>query len=152
MKSETVPPLDLVALIHLGSEYWLRADGVRALPASELFTESGVLVLGSLRISGRSAIDTFFRDRDAAQRATSRVTRHFAANHVATLDGPRRAVVKSTVIVFAGEGSLPLPSSLPSGVADFEDTCVLTDGAGWLFEQRVGRTVFTGPGAPKFAR
>ena len=145
---ELVQPTDLLSLIQLAAEYWTRSDGVRNLPVCELFTESGVLVLGSLRIAGRESIDSFFQQREAAQRASGRVTRHIAANHIATVAGPNRALVRSTVLVFSGEGSLPLPSAAPSGIADFEDNCVLTAEGGWLFEQRVGRTVFIGAGAP----
>ncbi len=147
-----VSPLDLVRLIHLTSEYWLRADGVRQLPCCELFAESGELVLGSMHLSGRDAIDTFFRQREAAQRASGRVTRHVGANHVATAAGPGRVRMQSTVLVFSGEGSPPLPSSAPSGIADFEDICIHTPEGNWLFEKRVGRTVFIGAGAPSFAR
>lgn len=148
---ELVAPTDLMSLIHLAAEYWTRADGVRNLPVAELFTESGVLVLGSLRLTGRASLESFFQQRAATNSASGRVTRHVAASHVATVAGVDRAHVRSTVLVFSGEGPLPLPSCAPSGIADFEDICVRT-GTGWLFEQRAGSTVFIGAGAPSFAR
>jgi SnoaL-like domain len=147
-----VSPEDLLSLMQLAADYWLRADGVRRLPVGELFADSGVLVLGSLRLSGRHAIESFFAQREAAQQASGRVTRHVATNHVATVIGPGRARMRSTVLVFSGEGSLPLPSAPPSGIADFQDICVRTAAAGWLFEERLGRSVFIGTGAPSFAR
>jgi hypothetical protein len=55
-------------------------------------------------------------------------------------------------MVFSGAGTLPLPCSAPSGIADFEDVCLRDARTGWVFEQRVGRTVFVGEGAPSFAR
>lgn len=149
---DLVPASELPALVQLASEYWTRADGVRHLPVGELFVEAGVLVLGSLRLAGRTAIETFFQEREAAQRATQRVTRHFAASTIATVAGPGRAFVRSTVMVFSGEGALPLPCASPSGIADFEDLCVHDPASGWRFEERVGRTVFVGAGAPSFAR
>ncbi len=149
---EFVQPLELLALMQLASEYWTRADGARNLSVGELFTEGGVLVLGSLRLTGREAIDEFFKERDAAQRAVQRVTRHFAGNTIATVAGPGRAWVRSTVMVYSGQGALPLPSAAPSGIADFEDLCVHDAASGWRFEERVGRTVFIGAGAPTFAR
>jgi hypothetical protein len=138
--------------MQLAGEYWSRADSVQRLSVSELFAEAGVLVLGSLRLSGRDAIDSFFREREASQRQSGRVTRHFTANFVATVAGPDRARVHSTVLVFSGAGVLPLPCAAPSGIADFEDLCVRDTAAGWRFEQRIGRTVFVGAGAPSFAR
>jgi hypothetical protein len=149
---DLVPAADLQALVQLSAEYWTRADGVRPLDVGELFMDEGVLLLGSLRLAGRSAIDTFFREREASMRATQRVTRHFAANTIATVAGPGRAFVRSTVLVFSGEGALPLPAAAPSGVADFEDLCVHDPARGWRFEERVGRTIFIGAGAPSFAR
>jgi len=149
---DLVPPMELLALMQLASEYWTRADGLRNLGVGELFTETGILVLGSLRLTGRPAIDAFFRERDAAQRAIQRVTRHVAGSTIATVAGPGRAFVRSTVMVFSGQGALPLPSAAPSGIADFEDLCVHDAASGWRFEERVGRTVFIGAGAPTFAR
>lgn len=148
----TIPAQDLAALIQLGSEYWLRADGVRQRPCSELFVPAGELVLGSLRLNGRSAIESFFQRREATNRETGRVTRHVAANPVATVAGPGRVRIQSTVLVFSGTGDLPIASAAPSAIADFEDLCVHTPGVGWLFEQKVGRTIFIGAGAPSFAR
>jgi len=149
---DLVPTAELAALVQLASEYWTRADGVRNLGVGELFTDAGVLVLGSLRLEGRVAIDAFFQERNAAQRAIQRVTRHFAGNYIATVSGSGRAFVRSTVMVYSGQGTLPLPSSAPSGIADFEDLCVHDAALGWRFEERVGRTVFIGAGAPTFAR
>ena len=70
---DLVPDSQLLGLMQLASEYWTRADGVRNLSVSELFTETGVLTLGSLRVTGRAAIEAFFQERAAGQRATQRV-------------------------------------------------------------------------------
>lgn len=148
----TVSPEDLAAVIQLGSEYWLRADGVNRQPCSELFVPEGELVLGSMHLTGRPAIESFFRQRETTNRETRRVTRHVAANQVASAAGPGRIRVRSTVLVFSGTGDPPIPSAVPSGIADFEDLCVHVSGAGWFFERKVGRTIFVGAGAPSFAR
>jgi hypothetical protein len=63
-----------------------------------------------------------------------------------------RVRVRSTVIVFAGSGELPIAVSLPSGVADFEDVCVRSSAGSWLYQSRIARTIFIGPAAASFAR
>lgn len=146
-----VDPVTVVELQQLAAAYWACADGVPDA-IGELFTETGVLILGSLRLTGRAAIEDFFRERAASMRTAQRTTRHVASNFLVTAVEERRARIRSTVLVYSGAGELPLPATAPSGIADFEDTCVRSASGRWQFEQRVGRTVFIGPGAPAFAR
>jgi len=144
--------MDLLELQQLAAEYWARADGDMSLDLANLFTEDAELVLGSLRLAGRDAIERFFRERDATQLAQQRATRHIACNHRTTLIDADRALVRSTVLVYVGNGPLPMQSGAPSGIADFEDICVRAAARPWLFERRSGQTVFVGPGAASFAR
>jgi len=146
-----VDPATVVELQQLANAYWACADGTPE-GIGELFTEDAVLILGSLSLTGRVAIEAFFRERAASMRTAQRTTRHVASNLLVTAVEERRARVRSTVLVYSGAGELPLPATAPSGIADFEDTCVRTESGRWQFEQRVGRTVFIGPGAPSFAR
>ncbi|MEP7312448.1 MAG: nuclear transport factor 2 family protein [Pseudomonadota bacterium] len=144
--------LDLLALQQLAARYWARADGDAGQSLSQLFTPDGALLLGSLTLNGIEAIERFFGERDVAQAAALRTTRHIACNHLATWFDDNRVQVRSTVLVYVGMGSLPLESTAPAGIADFEDICVRPASGGWRFERREGRTVFIGPGAAKFAR
>lgn len=146
-----VDPVTVVELQQLAAAYWACADGMPDA-IGELFTEEAVLILGSLRLTGRAAIQDFFREREASMRAAQRTTRHVACNFLVTAAQEGRAQVRSTVLVYSGAGELPLPATAPSGIADFEDTCVRSASGRWQFEQRVGRTVFIGPDAPSFAR
>lgn len=143
--------VDLPVLLQLAANYWARADGDVEPPMAEIFTEDAVLVLGSLTLMGRAAIEQFFRERDAAQRATQRTTRHIACNHRAQALEGGRVRVRSTVLVYVGTGPLPLPSGAPAAIADFEDVCVPGNAGAWLFERRAGRTVFIGAGVAPFA-
>ncbi len=56
----------------------------------------------------------FFRSATPRKRAIQRVTRHFAGSYIATVAGPGRAFVRSTVIVFFGTGrAAPCPVPRP---------------------------------------
>jgi hypothetical protein len=148
---ETTDPGVAIVLQQLCAAYWRcvdeTPDGI-----GELFTTDGVLALGSLELNGRTAIERFFRERDASMRADGRITRHAACNFLVTGLEDGRAVLRSTVLVYSGTGALPLPATLPAGIVDFFDVCVRDAEGRWRFASRCGRTVFTGPGAPSFAR
>lgn len=144
--------LQLLALQQLGARYWARADGDASQSLAELFTPDGALLLGSLTLNGLDSIERFFRERDATQLASERTTRHIACNHLATWLADDRVQVRSTVLVYAGTGALPLESSAPSAIADFHDVCVCSPTGDWQFQRREARTVFIGPNAAKFAR
>lgn len=143
---------DLIDLQQLAGLYWALADGTEPIAVRDLFVEDGVLELGALRLEGADAIDAFFREREAEQRESGRTTRHFATGFLALPLGPDMARIRSNVMVFSGSGELPLVVGLPSGIADFEDACVRSPSGRWRYRRRVGRTVFIGEGAPRFAR
>ena len=140
------------ALQYLAARYWAQADGIEPLAIAELFTQDSVLELGQLKLEGCAAIAEFFARREADRRAEQRNTRHLASNFLAVSITPDLVRIKSTVAVFVGSGTLPLPIELPSGIADFEDVCIRTPDGRWLFHSRCGRTVFFGPSAAAFAR
>jgi SnoaL-like domain len=148
---QDVDPAVAIALQQLCAAYWRCADespdGI-----GDLFTADGVLTLGSLALTGRAAIERFFHERDASMRADGRTTRHAACNFLLTaLDGGK-ATIESTVLVYSGTGALPLQVTLPAGIADFSDVCLRDTAGRWRFASRHGRTVFTSPAAPSFAR
>jgi hypothetical protein len=146
-----IDPAIVVALQQLCAAYWFCADE-SADGVGELFSTDAVLTLGSLVLDGRAAIEKFFREREESARATGRTTRHAGCNLFVTALEGRRATVRSVALVYAGSGERPLPATAPAGIVDFADECV-QDGSGrWQFASRVALTVFTGPGAPSFAR
>jgi hypothetical protein len=146
-----VDPATAVALQQLCAAYWSCADE-SAEGVGELFTTDAVLTLGSLAVTGRAAIEKFFREREESARATRRTTRHAGCNFLVTMLEGRRAKLRSVALVYAGSGERPLPATAPAGIVDFADECVQDDSGRWQFASRVALTVFTGPGAPSFAR
>jgi hypothetical protein len=141
-----------LALQQLAARYWARTDGQTTEPIGDLFTVDARFQLGTLLLEGRAAIETFFRHRDAAQQQARRTTCHLATNMRLTATAPDRITVHSTVLVHAGIGELPLPSTAPAGIAWFTDVCVREPDGCWRFSQRDARPVFAGPDASSFAR
>jgi hypothetical protein len=148
---ERFDPTVVVALQQLCAAYWHCADA-SADGIGELFAADAVLTLGSLVVTGRAAIEKFFDERESTQRATGRKTRHLGCNFLVTAVADGRASLRSVAVVYSGSGELPLPATSPAGIVDFSDECVQDDSGHWQFASRVARTVFTGPGAPSFAR
>ncbi|MFJ9173687.1 nuclear transport factor 2 family protein [Streptomyces sp. NPDC102360] len=132
---------ELAALI---ADYWLRVDLRSAEPVDALYTEDGAFRAGALDLHGRAAIKSYFAKRNREQAALGRSTRHVQTNlHVQPL-GPDRALCRSTVLVFAGTGDLPLQTPTPATIADAEDECVRSPD-GWRFRSRRLTAVFIGP-------
>jgi hypothetical protein len=140
-----------LAIQHLVTDYWLRVDARDPQPAEDLFTTDASFQLGSLSLQGREALRAFFSKRLADFAASKRTTRHFCANFRAIAVGTHQVRVSTTAMQMAGNGPLPLASSLPS-VVDFDDLCTFDEGFGWRFQSRVATSVFLGPEAPTFAR
>jgi hypothetical protein len=147
-----IPAQDLADLQQLANRYWALADLLEDVPLAELFEADAVFDLGTLKLEGLAAIETFFADRAKGMRESKRTTRHVATNFLALPDGFDRVRVRSIGLVYAANGALPLEAAAPSGIADFEDICRRQPDGSWRYHYRMGRTVFVGPTAASFAR
>jgi hypothetical protein len=145
-------PVDVEALRVLANRYWWMTDGGLELAVEQLFMNDATLELGDLRLSGISAIAEFFRHRAEDYAAQARTTRHFATNFLVSPLGGDRAQVRSLVVLYAGNGAIPLRPGPPSAIADFLDVCVRDDERGWLYQSRRAETIFAGEGMPSFVQ
>lgn len=148
----SLPSDDLLALQQLAARYWALADLTEEVPLEEMFEEAAVFDLGKLKLEGLHAIAAFFAEREEGMRAGGRTTRHIASNFLALPQADGSVRVRSTVMVYAGNGELPLPATEPSGIADFHDVCRRQPDGRWLYHHRRADTVFVGPAAASFAR
>ena len=148
----SLPAQDLADLQQLANRYWALADLLEDVPLAELFETDATFDLGSLKLEGLAAIEAFFADRAKGMREAGRTTRHVATNFLALPEGPDRIRIRSTGLVYAANGALPLEAAAPSGIADFEDICLRQPDGSWRYHYRSGRTVFVGPNAASFAR
>jgi hypothetical protein len=96
-----IDPAIVVALQQLSAAYWMCADH-SAAGIETLFTEDGLLTLGTLALTGRTAIHQFFEQREQTMRTAGRTTRcrlHFLGH-----PGDGRA---DPVDPCSGNGALP---------------------------------------------
>jgi len=140
------------ALHALDTDYWRRVDRQSDEGVELLYTESGRMQIGALDYAGRDAIRAFFAERNLKEREAARTTRHCGCNLHIESAGDARWRVRSTVFVLSGHGDWPMTSGAPSSVGDFDDRVVRLPDGKWLYEHRLARIVFTGAGAPAFAR
>jgi hypothetical protein len=148
----TLPAQDLLSLQQLAARYWALADLTEAVPLDHLFEAQAVFDLGQLKLEGLPAIAAFFADRERGMREAGRTTRHLASNFLALRRADGSVAVRSTVMVYTGNGDHPLPVTEPSGIADFRDICRQQADGRWLYHHRSASTVFIGQGAAAFAR
>ena len=139
------------ALHALNADYWRRVDRLSDAVVDELYVDSGMMHIGSLRCEGRLQIRSFFVDRNDKEQAAKRTTRHIASALAIEELSACRFRIQSTVQVLSGNGELPLPSLPASTIGDFDDVVVLANGD-FLFESRTARVVFVGANAAAFAR
>jgi hypothetical protein len=148
----TLSAQDLADLQQLAARYWSLADLLEEVPLADLFEADAVFDLGTLKLEGLTAIEQFFADRAEGMRESRRTTRHLMTSFLAVPESPNSVRVRSTIMVYAANGELPLTAEAPSGIADFEDICRRQPNGGWRYHYRHGSTVFIGPNAASFAR
>jgi hypothetical protein len=151
-RQPVIDPETSSAVHALMASYWQRVDRIASEPVDELYVESGVMHIGSLRCAGRDAIRAFFLDRNSKEVDTGRTTRHLPGGLSIKAIDDSRYRVRSTVQVLSGHGEWPMASAPPSSVGDFDDVVLRSPDGAWLFESRTCRIVFTGLGAASFAR
>ncbi|MHA6141810.1 nuclear transport factor 2 family protein [Pseudomonas mohnii] len=140
-----------LSLYRLDGTYWAVADLRVDQALDSLFCKDAVLHVGKIELSGAQAISRFFHDRKIQHDLTRRVTRHFSSGFDAVQVAEDVAKARSVVQVFAGTGDWPVPSAVPSTIADVEDVFV-RNGGQWKFQRRSITPVFIGESAASFAR
>lgn len=144
---------DLYEIERLDTAYWNCADCISDQNIDELFHSEGILLLGTLKLVGKKEIKEFFDKRASHNLKEGRFTRHIVSNisHEYVVENQVKSYSK--VMVFSGYGEdLPIQVSLPSTIADVEDTYVKDSSDKWKFAMRRICPVFIGDGAPKFAQ
>jgi hypothetical protein len=144
---------DFIRINRLDNSYWECADLVTDEQVQLLFSEDALLQVGSLKLIGRSDIQSFFQNRAQKNHSDLRITRHISSGFTLQTINANEVKAFSKVIVFSGNGEfLPLNVELPSTMADVEDLFLKNDEGVWHIAKRIISPVFVGSGAPNFAQ
>ena len=115
-------------------------DGRQPVLIAEQFAEDGVFAPGSPLLRGPSAIEAFFRDRQADPRRT---TSHLWSNLRVDPRSEEEADFRVTLSVYAFEPQVS-ETDLQFRIGTVSGRCVRTDGDFWRFvEHRYQRTFTT---------
>jgi hypothetical protein len=121
--------MDPVGIVHA---MWRDIDLNDGRRAHEWYLPDGTLTFDQHTIRGRDEIAATYLKRRSG---TGRVARHVATNIVAEPLGDQTVHVYSIVVLFAGNGTPPLPAVTPQLVGDVDDVFV-RDGERWLIKSR----------------
>jgi hypothetical protein len=136
---QLVSDADHLALERLVIEAAWRVDDGRSDTLDELFTEDGVLVLGSIVLSGRGAIRAWGRQLEDAR--TYKCIRHVAGNMRFIVVDEGEAEGVTILTVFMDDEA---HSAVPWVVGEDHDRFVRTE-QGWRFKSRRWTQLFARP-------
>lgn len=120
---------------------WDDIDHNEGRRVHEFFVPDGTIIFDQYSVQGIAAIEDVYRAR---RDGTARVTRHVATNVRVEPLGDGSVRVRSTLVLFADNGNLPLPSPEPKLVADVSDVLEMLQGR-WLIRSRRICHVFIAP-------
>lgn len=109
----------------------------------ELFTEDVYYTHGERVSRGKRELEQVFRRRTAAAPRTSR---HLYSGLKLTIESADRARGTCVCATFAADAPPPIPSAVPTLVADFEDVYVRGEDGRWRIKERHIRRIFVDPG------
>jgi hypothetical protein len=119
---------------------WRDIDLNGGCRAHEWYVPDGTLTFDQHTIHGQDAIAATYLKRRSG---TGRVARHVAANIAAETVDDQTVRVYSIVVLFAGNGTPPLPAVTPQLVGDVDDVFVRVEGQ-WRIKSRRISHVFMG--------
>lgn len=136
----------------LYADVYLRIDRRSDACVSELFTEDADLAYDQNRWVGREEIAAFFKQYHALNHANERTTRHVTLNRSMKFLSDTECTVRCTAMVYAGFGKLPVNTTEPVTIADFDDLCALGGDGQWRVRQRRSTTIFVREGLFDFSK
>lgn len=107
----------------------------------QFFCNDAILKFDDVSIEGKDNISSFFSEYFATNDRNVRARRHIILNSRVDFQSGTECTIRSMVIIFAGEGRVPLKTTTVSGVGDLLDQCVEQDGR-WLISKREATSIF----------
>ncbi len=126
-------------------DYWYEVDVKGGAGVSEMYTEDGIFNGGGKPLVGRDAIEQFYSWR---QDRGARTSRHVIANFRAEFSDDTHATTHCVMMLYAADGTPPLPTAPPIATCDLIDRCVKGDDGKWRYSERTFVLLFAGGVAP----
>jgi hypothetical protein len=136
--SEANGVTDPVDIVHA---MWRDIDLNDGRKAHEWYLPDGTLTFDQRTSHGQDEIAATYEKRRSG---TARVARHVAANISREVVDDTTVRVYSIVVLYAGNGAVPLPNVNPAMVGDVFDVFV-REGGTWLLQSRTITTIFIAP-------
>jgi hypothetical protein len=136
--SDTTDQLDPVGIVQA---MWRDIDLNDGRRAHEWYLPDGTLTFDQHTNYGRDEIEATYEKR---RNGTGRVARHVATNISSQAVDDNTVNVYSIVVLYAGNGTVPLPNVNPAMVGDVNDVFV-REGGRWLIRSRTITTIFIAP-------
>jgi hypothetical protein len=133
--------IDTTAAIEASIATWHDIDHADGRSVHRHFTSDGQLTLGARTFRGRDAITAMYAERAAPG---TRVARHVVTNFHRVESSGHDLQLDYVLCLFASDGELPLPITVPTSIADVTDCFVMVGGVP-LISSRTLRFVFVDP-------
>jgi ketosteroid isomerase-like protein len=122
-------------------DYWWDVDRNEAKNALDFYTDDCVYLMCDQQMKGHSAIEAYYRFREARGR---RLVRHVLTNVRVRITTEDCATVDGVLSVYANDGVPVLPSAPPIMVADTECEFMLGADGKWRMRTHQITALFTG--------
>ena len=133
------------ALNQMMADYWADVDENGGERAHQFYLPDGLYEIGNNRFDGQEKIQAFY----ARRRHGTVKTRHIVSNFRVRADDKRRAQILGLMTLYRADGKSPFQGARPPAmIADFDASCVLSDGDAWRFRSHVLRPFIVGHDLP----
>lgn len=123
-------------------EYWHDVDTNWGRNAGDYYTDDAVFIGGTATYTGKAQIQAFYQWR--IDRGVARTAIHGVSNFRAVVDSPTQAISTWYLLLYAADGTPPLPSHPPIHMSLVTDICVKGSDGKWRYKSRKFDTLFEG--------
>jgi hypothetical protein len=128
-------------LTALEVNYWYEVDRNWGRSAHTFYIPDGTFVIGDKTLQGVDAIANFYKWREGRG---ERAARHVVTNFRLSAYDDRRAELECILLLYAADGTPPLPSESAVMIADITSQFELGADAQWRFRSHTLVPIFTG--------
>jgi len=127
-------------------DYWYDVDTNWGRNAGDYYTDDAVFIGGAATYTGKEQIKAFYQWR--IDRGVQRPSIHGVSNFRVVLESPTQATSTWYLLLYAADGTPPLPTHPPIHMSLVTDICVKGADGKWRYKSRKFDTLFEGGAKP----